>query len=122
METNQYLTEYYNKGGEEGRLASRHGSVEFLTTMSYVERYMKPGARIIEVGAGTGRYSHALAKQGYSVDAVELTQSNIDVFRQNTEPNEQITITQGNALNLCGDRWIRFSYAKRNRYDGRYRV
>jgi ubiquinone/menaquinone biosynthesis C-methylase UbiE len=102
MEANQYLTEYYNRGGEDERLASRHGSVEFLTTMGYIERYIKPGDRIIEIGAGTGRYSHVLARQGYCVDAVELIQYNIDVFRQHTEPDEQITITQGNAMDLSG--------------------
>jgi ubiquinone/menaquinone biosynthesis C-methylase UbiE len=102
MEANQYLNEYYNKGGEDGRLASRHGSVEFLTSMRYIERYLKPDDRVIEIGAGTGRYSHVLARQGYSVDAVELIEHNIEVFRQNTEPGEQITITQGNALDLSG--------------------
>jgi ubiquinone/menaquinone biosynthesis C-methylase UbiE len=102
MDANQYLTDYYNRDGEDGRLASRHGSVEFLTTMRYIGRYVKPGDRIMEIGAGTGRYSHALARQGYSVDAVELVQHNIDVFQRYTEPDEQITITQGNALDLSG--------------------
>jgi len=102
METNQYLIEYYNKGGEDGRLASRHGSVEFLTSMRYIERYLKPGDRIVEIGAGTGRYSHALARKGYSVDAVELIEHNIEVFKQNTEPNEKISVKQGNALDLSG--------------------
>ena len=102
METNQYLIEFYNHEHEDGRLASRHGSVEFLTTMGYVERYIKPGDRIIEIGTGTGRYSHALARQGYSVDAIELVQHNIEVFQRNTEPGEQITITQGDALDLSG--------------------
>ena len=41
---------------EDKRLTSRHGSVEFLTTMRYVERYMKPRDDVIEIGAGTGRY------------------------------------------------------------------
>jgi 2-polyprenyl-3-methyl-5-hydroxy-6-metoxy-1,4-benzoquinol methylase len=100
MESNQYLVEHYNRGGEDARLTSKHGSVEFLTTMRYVERYVKPGDRIIEIGAGTGRYSHTLARQGYAVDAVELVPSNIEVFRQNTQPGEQITVTQGNALDL----------------------
>jgi len=100
METNQYLTEYYSRGFEDGRLVSQHGSVEFLTTMRYIERYSKPGDKIIEIGAGTGRYSHALARQGYAVDAVELIQHNIEVFRQNTELSEKITITQGNAMDL----------------------
>ena len=102
METNQYLTDFYNRGYEDGRLASRHGSVEFLTTMLYVEKYLKPGDRIIEIGAGTGRYSHALARQGYSVDAVELIESNIEVFRKNTAAGENITITQGTATDLSG--------------------
>ncbi len=30
-----YLEEYYNNYDEEGRLLSRHGQVEYLTTMRY---------------------------------------------------------------------------------------
>ena len=55
---------------------------------------------MLEVGAGTGRYSHALARLGYTVDAVELVAHNIEVFRRNTQPGEAVTIMQGNALNL----------------------
>lgn len=102
METSRYLDEYYGQGKEDGRLGSRHGSVEFITTMGYIEKYLKPGHRVIEIGAGTGRYSHALARKGYTVDAVELIQHNIDVFRQNTLDGENITVTQGNALDLSG--------------------
>ena len=102
MGANQYLIEFYSQEREDGRLASQHGSVEFLTTIRYIELYKKFGDRILEIGAGTGRYSHAIARQGYNVDAVELVQYNIDVFRQHTEPDEQITITQGNALDLSG--------------------
>ena len=100
METNKYLMDFYNNYDEDSRLMSRHGSVEFLTTMHYIERYIKPGDRVLEVGAGTGRYSHALARRGYSVQAVELVEHNIEVFRQNTEANEDINIIQGNALDL----------------------
>jgi ubiquinone/menaquinone biosynthesis C-methylase UbiE len=104
MERLKHLTEYYNRDLEDGRLATRHGSVEFLTTMRYIERYLKPGDRIIDIGAGTGRYSHALARQGFVVDAVELIQHNIEVFLQNTEPGETVTVTQGDALDLSGFR------------------
>lgn len=100
METNQYLIEFYNSYDEDSRLAPRHGSVEFLTTMRYIEKYIKPGDRVLEIGAGSGRYSHALARQGYAVDAVELVEHNIQVFKQNTQPQENITVTQGNALDL----------------------
>lgn len=100
METNQYLIDFYNHYDEENRLASRHGSIEFLTTMRYIEKYLKPGSKILEIGAGTGRYSHALARQGYSVDAIELVEHNIDIFRKNTLESENISVIQGNALNL----------------------
>ena len=100
METEQYLAAYYNRGMEDGRLTSQHGSVEFLTTMRYVERYARPGDRILEIGAGTGRYAHALARQGYTLDALELIPYNMEVFRQNTLPEERISIAQGNALDL----------------------
>jgi 2-polyprenyl-3-methyl-5-hydroxy-6-metoxy-1,4-benzoquinol methylase len=95
-----HLTEYYNTYDEEARLLSRHGQVEFLTTMRYIEKYLFPGARILDLGAGTGRYSHALAKMGYTVDAVEFVKHNIDIFKSNKPPDEAVTICQGNARDL----------------------
>lgn len=100
METLKALTEFYSNYDEEGRLLSRHGQVELLTTMRYVEKYLRPGMRVLEIGAATGRYSHTLARQGYKVDAVELIQHNIDIFEQLTQPEEDITIRQGNAKDL----------------------
>ena len=99
---NTYIAEFYTNNDEDPRLASRHGSVEFLTTMRYIDKYLREGDRVIEIGAATGRYSHALARRGYEVDAVELVERNIEVFRANTRPGERVTVTQGNALDLSG--------------------
>ena len=38
MNTNEYLSSYYQNYDEEGRLLSRHGMVEYITTMKYVEK------------------------------------------------------------------------------------
>lgn len=100
MEILDVLTDFYTGYDEDGRLLSRHGSVEYLTTMRYIEKYLQPGVRILEIGAATGRYSHALARLGYRVDAVELVRHNIDIFVANTQPGENISIRQGNAMNL----------------------
>lgn len=100
METFKALTEYYSNYDEDGRLRTKHGMVEYLTTMRYVERYLKPGMRVLEIGAGTGRYSHELARMGFAVDAVELVQHNIDIFCRNTLEEENVTIRQGNAKDL----------------------
>ncbi len=100
METLKALTDFYSNYDEEGRLLSKHGQVEYLTTMRYIQKYLQPGMRILEIGAATGRYSHALAQMGYRVDAVELVEHNIDLFRKKTQPGEQISIRQGNAKDL----------------------
>lgn len=58
----------------------RHGIVEFETTMHHLHRFLKKGMRVLDIGAGTGRYTSALMAEGYDVKAVELVQRNIDVF------------------------------------------
>lgn len=68
--------------------------------MRYITRYLKHGMKIIEIGAGTGRYSRAIADMGYSVDAVELNAHNIGLFEASITPGQQIHVVQGNALDL----------------------
>ena len=94
------LEAYYNNYDENNRLKEKHGQVEFMTTMRFIEKYLTPGAKVIEIGAGTGRYSRVIADMGYSVEAVELIQHNIDIFKENLKPEQHVNITQGNALDL----------------------
>lgn len=101
MDRIEAINTYYESYDEDHRLTVRHGTVEFLTTVHYIERYLKPGMRILEIGAGTGRYSHYFARKGYRVDAVELTECNIEIFKQNTEPGEDVTVQQGDAVDLA---------------------
>lgn len=100
MERLEALKGYYTTHNEDARLVTQHGMVEFLTTVHYIERYLTPGMRILEIGAGTGRYAHYFAQNGYTVDAVELMDCNIEVFKANTVPDEAVTIRQGDAVNL----------------------
>ncbi|MBQ8397715.1 MAG: class I SAM-dependent methyltransferase [Clostridia bacterium] len=100
MHIYDYLNTYYTTHNEHARLGSRHGSVEFLTTVRYVERYLTPDARICEIGTGTGRYAHYFAQKGYPVDAVELIEHNIEVFNSLTQPGEPVTVRQGDARDL----------------------
>ena len=100
MDRKEILDNYYSEWNEDDRLLSRFGQVEFLTTIRYIEKYLEPGMRILEVGAGTGRYSHYFARKGYKVDAVELVERNISGFNEKTLPDETVTIVQGDAVNL----------------------
>lgn len=100
MNNEVYLTEFYNKCDEDGRLLTRYGAIEFITTIKYIEKYLQKGMKIIEIGAATGKYSHTLARMGYEVDAVELLEHNIDIFKRNTIKGEKISITKANAMDL----------------------
>ena len=97
-----YLEDYYNNYDEEGRLLSRHGQVEYLTTMRYIEACLEgiSAPHILEVGAGTGRYNVTLAKQGHRVTAVELIEHNLEILRAKLDGTEEITTILGNALDL----------------------
>lgn len=95
---------FYEEVDEEQRLQkSRHGQLEFRTTMEYVHRLVEDGAKVLEVGAGTGRYSIALAKEGFEVTAVELLENNLKVLKQNGQGLNNLQAFQGDALDLS--RW-----------------
>ena len=79
---------------------SKAARVEFLTTVRYIERYVAPGARILDVGAGAGEYSLYLARKGYAVSALELAESNVAAFRKKLTPESAVDLVQGNALDL----------------------
>ena len=99
-----YLENYYNNYDEEGRLLSKHGKVEYITTQKYIHDCIQgiSAKKILEIGAGTGRYSIALAKEGFNVTAVELFEHNINQLKQKLDGSEPIDVLQGNALDLSG--------------------
>ena len=109
------LEKYYNKFHEEHRLTTRHGQVEFLTTMHFIDSVIASVSaaihkqpvipehvegqpiKIADIGAGTGRYSVELCHRGYDVTAVELVPHNLEILRSK---HENIKTWQGDARNL----------------------
>ncbi len=96
-----YLENYYSNYDEEHRLLSRHGQVEYITTMKYIHECLTlKSSEILEIGAGTGRYSVALAKEGHAVTAVELVEHNIEQLKAKLDGSERLTVINGNAHDL----------------------
>lgn len=93
------LIKHYNKFNEDKRLLRRHGQVEYITTMKYIRQYLPENkkAMILDIGAGTGRYSIALAEEGHDVTAVELVKYNLGILKKHSS---KVKAYQGNALKL----------------------
>lgn len=93
------LEKHYNKFSEEKRLTQRRGIVEFTTSMKYIRECIgeRRGLSIADIGAGTGRYSFALAEMGHAVTAVELVKYNLGILKAK---GNSVRAIQGNALNL----------------------
>lgn len=93
------LIKYYNKFNEDKRLNSKYGQIEYITSMKYIHEYLNTmdNPKVMDIGAGTGRYSIALAEEGYDVTAVELVKHNLRVIEQKSD---KVKVFQGNATNL----------------------
>lgn len=98
-----HLENYYANYDEEGRLLSKHGQVEYRTTMKYIHDIIgKDTKKMLEVGAGTGRYSVTLAKEGHEVDALEYTEHNLEIMNKKIAGDglSNIRTHHGTALDL----------------------
>lgn len=93
------LSNYYSESNEESRLKiSKRGNLEFITTTTYIDKYLCRGDRILEIGAGTGVYSNYYANQGYKVDSVELLDVHLE--KLNELKCKNLKVHKGNATNL----------------------
>ena len=91
------LIRYYNKFNEDKRLNTNHGMIEFKTAIHYINKYIKTGNKILDVGAGTGKYSIYYSNLGYDITAVELVKHNLKIIEKN---NKDIKCILGNAIDL----------------------
>lgn len=95
------INDYYNNYDEDSRLIKdKAHRIEYITTTKYIEKYLKKGDRILEIGAGTGRYSINYASKGYKVDAVELVNKNLEILKGKITEEMDISAIQGNAMDL----------------------
>ena len=100
-ERTKNLNMFYNdKYDEDLRLTSKHGSIEFITTTKYIDKLLKNGDRILEIGAGTGKYSLYYANKGYKVNAIEFVNNNLEVLKSKITDDMDIVAEQGDALDL----------------------
>ncbi len=101
MERYEMINSFYTGYNEDSRLVkNRKGQLEYLTTMHYIHKFLSENGTVLDIGAGTGRYSVALARENHPVTAVELAEQNLELLRQNAQGLEQLTVLQGDAIDL----------------------
>ena len=119
MEIKDYLNMYYETHDEDARLQSRSGQIEFLTTMRYLEKYLKPGMRILEVGAGKLSLKEAtcMAIPGDTIKLLPGRHYGSISLQKSGLPGKPITISSWKslwnsyvtametAINGCEERW-----------------
>ena len=95
------VQDYYNQNAElEWRRLDEH-PFEFLLSTYMMERYIKPGDRVLDIGGGPGRYSIHFAKRGCDVPLVYLSPANVHLAQQKAAgPGVTIETHAANCLNL----------------------
>ena len=97
----EIIKDFYEKTDEDMRLEKiRQGQLEYFITMNYIHKFAQEGDQILEIGAGTGRYSIALAREGFQVSAIELVEKNLKELRTNGKDLPNLVAYQGDALDL----------------------
>ena len=91
----------YTDYDEDTRLVKdRAHHIEYLTTMRYIQQFLKPKAKILEIGAGTGRYAITLAKMGYEVVAVDLVPKHVETMKRKSRRLKNFQCMVADALDL----------------------
>lgn len=96
------VKDYYEDYDEDSRLIKDNShSIEFITTTTYIDKYISKGDKILEVGAATGRYSFYFAENGFDVTALELSEKHVDIMKNKLNNiSLNMEVVQGNALDL----------------------
>ncbi|WP_028855937.1 class I SAM-dependent methyltransferase [Psychrilyobacter atlanticus] len=81
------VTEYYDKVAvhELERLNNSYSLVEFESTMFLIKKYFPDRGNILDIGSGPGRYSVELAKLGYDMTLLDLSQAELDIAKEQFE-------------------------------------
>lgn len=96
------VRKFYDQGAEQEwlRLETRH-PFEFILTAWMMDKYIRPGESILDIGGGPGRYSIHYAKKGCAVTLADLSEGNVAFAKKKAEEeNVPLTAHAKNCLEL----------------------
>jgi 2-polyprenyl-3-methyl-5-hydroxy-6-metoxy-1,4-benzoquinol methylase len=97
------VQQFYQSYNEDSRLVKDDcHRVEFITTLYFLDDYLRPELKIIDVGAGTGRYAFYLAQQNCCVTALDVVPKYVDLMQVKAkEQSLNVDIRQSDARDLA---------------------
>ncbi len=85
---------------EWDRLQKRHPYEKYITTRM-MDRYVRPGSAILDIGGGPGHYSIYFARRGHPVTLLDLSGENVRFAKKKARQyGVKLTALQGDALDL----------------------
>jgi S-adenosylmethionine-dependent methyltransferase len=81
MEDISDIAAYYDREKEREHTRLDRHQLEHDLTWRYLDQFLPQSGPILEIGAATGRYTLELARRGYQVTAVDLSQQQLDLCR-----------------------------------------
>jgi S-adenosylmethionine-dependent methyltransferase len=79
------VQQYYQEMDEWRRLETPAGRLEFQRTKAILQRHLRPGSEILDLGGGPGRYTVFLAGLGHRVHLADLSVAQLQVARSKIE-------------------------------------
>jgi len=97
MDNTGAIRDYYDADVEH-EWARIDGRPEFIITCRFLDRYIRPGDRVLDIGGGPGRYALRLAKQGCEVTLLDLSPVNVRFAKDKAkEQNLNLRAVEGDA-------------------------
>ena len=107
------IRRYYDEAYDESSRLDCH-QLERDLTWRYLDAFLPPGGHLLEIGAAAGGYTAGLAKRGYRITALDLSESLTELRRAKLDQaglGEQVTHHIGDARDLDRFRDQRFDAA-----------
>ena len=95
------VRKFYNGGPEQEWVRLERHPFEFILTTWMMDKYIRPGDSVLDIGGGPGRYSIYYAKKGCDVTLAELSEGNVALAQSKAgEAGVSISAYAKNCLEL----------------------
>lgn len=96
----EIVKSYYDQNAQQewNRLSNPYNQIEFKSTLRLIANYFPPDGKVCDIGAGPGRYSIELLKQGYATTLFDLSTKELSLA---SEKINELGLTAEDYV--CGD-------------------